>query len=44
MLLFFFSFCLDLENNALFFTGDTTHKIYEDKGQFNFLYQLPQIL
>ena len=42
--LFFFSFCLDLAVNALFFTDDSMHKIYEDKGKFNFLYQIPQIL
>ena len=42
--LFFFSFCLDLTINALFFTDDTMHKIYQDKGKFNFLYQIPQIL
>ena len=42
--LFFFSFCLDFGINALFFNDDTMHKIYEDKGDFNFLYQLPQIL
>ena len=42
--LFFFSFSLDLTINALFFNDDTMHKIYEDKGKFNFLYQIPQIL
>ena len=42
--LFFFSLCLDLVVNALFFTDDTMHKIYEDKGKFNFLYQIPQII
>ena len=42
--LFFFSLCLDLAVNALFFNDDTMHKIYEDKGKFNFLYQIPQIL
>ena len=42
--LFFFSFCLDFTINALFFTDDTMNKIYQDKGQFNFLYQIPQIL
>ena len=42
--LFFFSFCLDLTINALFFTDDTMHKIYQDKGEFNFLYQIPQII
>ena len=44
MFLFFFSFSLDLTVNALFFSDDTMHKIYEDKGKFNFLYQIPQIL
>ena len=44
ILLFFFSFSLDLTVNALFFTDDTIHRIYQDKGQFNFLYQIPQIL
>ena len=42
--LFFFSFSLNLTVNALFFNDDTMHKIYEDKGKFNFLYQIPQIL
>ena len=42
--LFFFSFSLDLTINALFFTDDTMHKIHEDKGQFDFLYQIPQIM
>ena len=42
--LFFFSLCSDLTVNALFFNDDTMHKIYEDKGKFNFLYQIPQIL
>ena len=42
--LFFFSFSLDFTINALFFSDETMHKIYEDKGKFNFLYQIPQIL
>ena len=42
--LFFFSFCSDLTINALFFTDDTMHKIHEDKGKFDFLYQIPQII
>ena len=42
--LFFYSFILDLTINALFFNDDTMHKIYEDKGKFNFLYNIPQIL
>ena len=42
--LFFFSFSLDISVNALFFNDETMHKIYEDKGVFNILYQLPQTL
>ena len=30
--------------NALFFSDDTMHKIVEDEGKFNFLFQLPIIL
>ena len=42
--LFFISFIIDFTINALFFNDDTMHKIYEDKGKFQFLYQLPQII
>ena len=42
--LFLFSFTLYFTINALFFTDSTIHKIYEDKGVFNFIYQLPKIL
>ena len=42
--LFFFSFSLDFIVNTFFFTDDTMHKIYEDKGKFNFLNQIPQIM
>ena len=42
--LFFFSFCLDFTINALFFTDEAMHKIHQDKGQFDFLYQIPQII
>ena len=42
--LFFFSFSLDFTISALFFTDETIHKIYEDKGKFNFIYQIPQTL
>ena len=41
---FFISFILDFTVNVLFFDDDTMHKIYEDKGKFDFLYQLPKIL
>ena len=42
--LFLFSFALYLTVNALFFNDSTMHKIYEDNGTFNFIYQLPQIV
>ena len=44
MYLFFFAFSLYYTVNALFFTDKTMHKIYEDKGTFNFIYQIPQII
>ena len=28
----------------MFFNDNTMHKIYEDKGKFQFMYQLPQII
>ena len=42
--LLIFSFCLFFTINAFFFTDKTMHKIYEDKGIFNFIFQLPQIV
>ena len=30
--------------NALFFNDDTMHKIYQDRGKFDLLFQIPQIL
>ena len=44
ILLFFFSFSSSYAVNALFFNDDTMHQIYEDEGDFNFIYQLPQII
>ena len=41
--LFFISFIIYFTVNALFFNDNTMHKIYEDQGTFNFVYQLPQI-
>ena len=41
--LFFFDFALSFMVNALFFNDDTMHKIYEDKGTFNIIYNIPQI-
>ena len=42
--LFFFSFASDMAINALFFNDDTMHKIYQDRGKFDLLFQIPQIL
>ena len=42
--LFFYFLFFDLAINALFFTDDTMHKIYQDKDKFNIFYQIPQIL
>ena len=42
--IFFFSFSLDLAINSLFFNNDTFHQIYEDKGKYNFLYQITHII
>ena len=42
--LFFFSFALYYTVNALFFNDSTMHKIYEDEGVFDIIYQIPQIL
>ena len=42
--LFFFSFVLYYAVNALFFSDSTMHKIYEDDGIYNFIYQITQIL
>ena len=42
--LFFFNFALSFFVNALFFNDETMHKIYEEKGSFNFIYNIPQIL
>jgi len=42
--LFFIGFTIDFTVNALFFNDNTMHKIYEDKGKFQFMYQLPQII
>ena len=42
--LFFFFLAFNFTINALFFNDETMHKIYMDKGSFNFIYQIPQIL
>ena len=40
----FFNFSLSFTVNTLFFSDDTMHKILEDEGKFNIIYQLPQII
>ena len=42
--LFLFNFSVNFFVNALFFNDDTMHKIYSDKGLFNIIYNLPQII
>ena len=42
--LFFINFTINYTVNALFFNDKTMHQIYEDSGEFNFIYQIPQIL
>ena len=42
--LFFVGFVTNFTINALFFNDDNMHKIYEDYGTFDILYQLPQII
>ena len=42
--LFLFSFALYYTINAFFFTENEIHKIYEDSGNYDFIYNIPQIL
>ena len=42
--LFLLSFSLYFTINGFFFSDDTMHKIHEDNGAFNIIYQIPQIL
>jgi len=42
--LFFIGFVIYYTTNALFYSDDTMHQIYEDEGSFNFIYQLPKII
>ena len=42
--LFLFSFALYYTVNALFFNDSTMHKIYIDKGKYDFIYQISNIL
>ena len=42
--LFIFNFTLFYFVNAIFFTDDTMHKIYKNKGAFDIIGQIPQII
>ena len=42
--LFFFAFGLLFFVHSLFFQDIILHKIYEDNGDFNFIYRIPQII
>ena len=42
--LFFIDISLNFTVNALFFNDSTMHQIYEDQGNFNLNYQIPQII
>ena len=42
--LFVINFVIYFTVNAFFFDDNTMHKIYVDNGNFNFIYQLPQII
>ena len=42
--LFFLGFTMSYVINGLFFTDETMHKIYEDKGSFDFIYQFPKTI
>ena len=44
ILVFLISISLYFVVNALFFSDETMHKIYKDKGIFNFIYQLPKVI
>ena len=44
MTLFVISLSLEITINGFFFTDDTMHQIHEDNGDFDLIYQIPQIL
>ena len=44
MTLFILSISLEVTINAFFFTDDTMHEIHENNGEFDLIYQIPQIL
>lgn len=42
--LFIISFAFNITSNALFFSDDSMHKLYEDYGEFDFIFNLPQTI
>ena len=42
--MFIFTFSLYYTINALFITENDIHKLYEDSGEYDFIYNIPQIL
>ena len=42
--LFIISFGLFFTINGFFFSDDTMHKVYEDNGEYDIIFQIPQIL
>ena len=43
ILIFFFTFAVNLTVSAMFYSDATMHKIYVDRGEFDYTYQLPQM-
>ena len=42
--IFFFTIQIEYTISAVFYTDDAMHKIYEDEGTFDIIYQMPQML
>ena len=42
--IFFIEFAIEYAINALFYNDKIIHKIYEDEGSFDFIYQLPKTI
>ena len=42
--IFFFTFQIELSINAMFYSEATMHKIYQDEGNFDIIYQIPSML
>ena len=42
--IFFFTLQIELSINAMFYSEATMHKIYQDEGNFDIIYQIPSML